>query len=108
MNERAEIIVYDPKVSEERIYADLDYLGTRSSEENRKLLNVTKDAYKACKESHGIAILTEWEEFTTYNWNKIYNQMQKPAFIFDGRGILDKNLLEGIGFVYYKIGSGTE
>ena len=108
LNEQAEIVVYDPKVSKERIYADLDFLDTRTSEENRQLLIVEKDPYNACNNSHGIAILTEWEEFATYNWNKIYNQMQKPAFIFDGRGILDKNLLESIGFVYYKIGSGTE
>lgn len=108
LNEQAEIMVYDPKVSEERIYADLDYLNTRLPEENRKLLNVSYDPYTSCKDSHGIAILTEWEEFKTYDWNKIYDEMQKPAFIFDGRGILDKNLLESIGFVYYNIGSGTE
>jgi UDPglucose 6-dehydrogenase len=108
LNEQAEIVVYDPKVSEQRIYEDLDYLKTRPSEENRRLINVTKDPYEACKDSHGIAILTEWEEFTTYNWEKIYNQMQKPAFIFDGRGVLNRNQLENIGFVYYNIGSGKE
>jgi len=108
LNEQAEIVVYDPKVSEERIYADLDYLNTRLPEENKRLLKVVKEPYSAYKDSHGIAILTEWEEFTTYNWKNIYEQMQKPAFVFDGRGILDRNLLESIGFVYYKIGSGTE
>jgi len=108
LNEQAQIVVYDPKVSEKSIYEDLDYLKTRSIEENRKLLSTTNDPYLACKDSHGIAILTEWEEFTTYNWKKIYDLMQKPAFIFDGRGILDKKPLEDIGFVYYKIGSGTE
>jgi UDPglucose 6-dehydrogenase len=107
LNEQAEIVVYDPKVSEERIYADLDYLKTRPTEENKRLLSVVKEPYSACKDSHGIAILTEWEEFTTYNWEKIYDQMQKPAFIFDGRGVLDRNLIERIGFVYYTIGSGS-
>ena len=108
LNEQAEITVYDPKVSQERIYADLDYLNTRTEEENKKLLKVTNNPYLACKDSHGIAILTEWDEFVTYNWEKIYNEMQKPAFIFDGRGVLDKNLLEKIGFIYYNIGSGTD
>ena len=108
LNEQAEIVVYDPKVSEKRIYEDLDYLKTRSTEENRKLLKVTKDYYEACKDSHGIAILTEWEEFTTYNWENIYSQMKKPAFIFDGRGVLNRNQMEKIGFVYYNIGSGIE
>lgn len=107
LSEQAEIVVYDPKVSEERIYADLDYLETRSAEENKRLLSVINEPYDACCDSHGIAILTEWEEFKTYNWQKIYDQMQKPAFIFDGRSVLDRSLIERIGFVYYTIGSGS-
>ncbi|MCF6295144.1 MAG: UDP-glucose 6-dehydrogenase [Flavobacteriaceae bacterium] len=107
LNEQANISVYDPKVVEERIYADLDYLNSRSSEENRSLLTVSKDPYEACKDSHAIAILTEWDEFMSYNWESIYESMQKPAFIFDGRGILDKKVIESIGFTYYKIGSGN-
>lgn len=107
LNERALISVYDPKVLEERIYLDLEYLNTRSAEENRELLKVDKDPYKACENSHAVAILTEWDAFKNYDWKKIYKNMQKPAFIFDGRGVLDKNLLESIGFTYYKIGSGN-
>lgn len=107
LSEQANISVYDPKVVEERIYADLDYLNSRSPEENKSLLKVSKDPYEACKESHAIAILTEWDEFMNYNWESIYKSMQKPAFIFDGRGILDKNAMESIGFTYYKIGSGN-
>lgn len=107
LSERAHISVYDPKVVEERIYADLDYLNTRSSEENRALLQVSNNPYTASKASHAIAVLTEWDEFKTYDWKKIYDDMQKPAFVFDGRGILDTKALEKIGFVCYKIGSGS-
>lgn len=106
LSERANVSVYDPKVSSKQIYADLDYLGTRSNEENKDLLSVYKDPYEACKDSHGIAILTEWDEFKNYDWKNIYKQMNKPAFVFDGRGILDKDELGSIGFIYYKIGSG--
>tara|TARA_R110002049_G_scaffold51245_3_gene145055 strand:- start:142 stop:1539 length:1398 start_codon:yes stop_codon:yes gene_type:complete len=107
LNEQANISVYDPKVVEERIYADLDHLNTRSSDENRDLLKVCSDPYEASKESHAIAILTEWDEFKTYDWNRIYNNMLKPAFVFDGRGILDTKGLKKIGFVCYKIGSAS-
>lgn len=107
LSEQANISVFDPKVTEERIYADLDYLNTRPLEENKSLLTVKRDPYLACKNSHAIAILTEWDEFKNYDWENIYNNMQKPAFIFDGRGILDKQLVEKIGFTYYKIGSGN-
>ena len=104
LEERAEIIVYDPKVSEERIYADLDYLNTRSPEENRRLLKVTKEPIEVTKEAHAIAILTEWDEFKTYDWTTIYKQMLKPAFVFDGRRLLDNDTMQKIGFNYYKIG----
>lgn len=104
LEERAEIMVYDPKVSEERIYADLDNLDTRSPEENRRLLKVTSDPITATKDAHAIAIVTEWDEFKTYDWETIYDQMLKPAFVFDGRRILDTTTMEEIGFNYYKIG----
>lgn len=106
LNEQANIIVYDPKVVKERVYNDLEYLNTRSSKKNRELLTVEIDPYKATHGAHAIAILTEWDEFKDYDWKRIYDSMNKPAFLFDGRGILDKKSLENIGFVYYKIGVG--
>ncbi|TYA52232.1 nucleotide sugar dehydrogenase [Formosa maritima] len=108
LSEQANISVFDPKVVGERVYADLDYLKTRTTEENRRLLNVCKDPYQACNESHAIAVLTEWDEFVDYDWENIYKSMKKPAFVFDGRGILNQKTLEKIGFVYYKIGSGID
>jgi UDPglucose 6-dehydrogenase len=103
--EQAHIVVYDPKVKEAQIYYDLDYLETRPSELNRTDLKVVNDPYEACKDAHAIAILTEWDEFKTYDWQKIYEGMQKPAFVFDGRNLLNKKELEQIGFVYQAIGS---
>jgi UDPglucose 6-dehydrogenase len=103
--EQANVVVFDPKVNENQIYYDLSYLETRSEAENKKGLTVGIDPYEVCKDAHAIAILTEWDEFKTYDWQKIYDQMQKPAFVFDGRNLLNKNELEQIGFVYQAIGS---
>jgi UDPglucose 6-dehydrogenase len=103
--EQAKIAVYDPKVSREKILADLDYLKTRSQEENTASLFSFVNPYEACQRSHAIAVLTEWDEFTTYDWQKIYDSMLKPAFVFDGRNILNKSELEAIGFIYKAIGS---
>src|SRR5690606_748128 len=63
LDEEANIIVYDPKVSAEQIYSDLDYLGTRSPEDNRRLVTIVHDPYEAFADSHAIAVLTEWDEF---------------------------------------------
>lgn len=105
INEQAKIAVYDPKVSRNKVLADLDYLETRNPEDNAKSIVSFEDPYDACKEAHAIAVLTEWDEFKAYNWQKIYDAMQKPAFVFDGRNLLDKQKLEKIGFVYQAIGS---
>ncbi len=104
LDEKAEIVIYDPKVPEERVYADLDYLNTRSPEENRRLLKVVNDPIKATEDAHAIAILTEWNEFKNYDWATIYEKMLKPAFVFDGRRLLDKGTMDAMGFEYYKIG----
>ncbi|AXB55398.1 UDP-glucose 6-dehydrogenase [Flavobacterium fluviale] len=105
INEQAKISVYDPKVSRNKMLADLNYLESRSEEENGNAVNVFDNAYEACENSHAIAILTEWDEFKTYDWKKVYESMHKPAFIFDGRNILNGKELESIGFVYSNIGS---
>lgn len=104
LNEQAEITVYDPKVTKERIYEDLDYLNTRSPAENRRLVKVVNDPYEACKDAHAITVLTEWDEFKEYDWKQIFESVVKPAFVFDGRKILNKTTLKNIGFEYYAIG----
>lgn len=105
INEQAKISVYDPKVSRNKMLNDLNYLETRAVEENGSALTVFDNPYEAVKGSHAIAILTEWDEFKGYDWQKIYDSMHKPAFLFDGRNILNAKELESIGFIYRGIGS---
>jgi len=105
LNEQAEIVVYDPKVKAEQIYADLDYLNSRSSDENRSKVEVVNTPYEATKDAHAVALLTEWDEFQNLAWENIYENMLKPAFLFDGRRLLDRKSKEDIGFEFYAIGS---
>ncbi|ONK70908.1 uncharacterized protein A4U43_C04F2760 [Asparagus officinalis] len=58
----------------------------------------------AAKGAYGICILTEWDEFKSLDYKKIYESMQKPAFIFDGRNVVDVEKMRGIGFIVYSIG----
>ena len=99
--EQAKIAVYDPKVNEKQIMLDLLSLPAEDLEN----LEVATNPYDACKNSHSIAIVTEWDEFVTLDWKKIYGNMLKPAFIFDGRNILNKKEMENIGFTYIAVGS---
>ncbi|MBK0370911.1 UDP-glucose 6-dehydrogenase [Flavobacterium agrisoli] len=104
INEQAELAVYDPKVSETKVLQDLNYLQSRTADENQAAISYFDSAYQACQGAHAVAILTEWDEFTDYDWQKIYDGMQKPAFLFDGRNILNAAAMEAIGFVYSGIG----
>jgi UDPglucose 6-dehydrogenase len=105
VDEQATIKVYDPKVTSTQMQSDINYLNTRSEKQNTKYLKTENDPYAAMEGAHAIAVLTEWDEFKKYDWNRIYNGMQKPAFVFDGRNVLDREALETIGFVYKGIGS---
>ena len=104
LNEQAVIAVYDPKVKPAQMWSDLNYLNSRSEAENQKQLTAYQNPYEACNGAHAVAVLTEWDEFKSYDWQKIYDAMLKPAFVFDGRNILDHKALEQIGFVYRAIG----
>tara|TARA_R110000796_G_scaffold252631_3_gene389347 strand:- start:3250 stop:4647 length:1398 start_codon:yes stop_codon:yes gene_type:complete len=104
LDEKAEITVYDPQVPEKTVHRDLDYLNTRSAEENKQLVKVVTNPLDEIENTHAIAILTEWDEFKDIDWQNIYTKMMKPAFIFDGRRLLNKEKIEAIGFKYYRIG----
>ena len=60
--------------------------------------------FEATAQAHAIAILTEWTEFTQLPFESIYQNMLKPAFVFDGRNLLDHALLRDIGFKVFGIG----
>ena len=97
--EQARVVVYDPKVPAEEIRADV--LG---KEKQDPRLTVVSTAYEAAEGAHAIAILTEWDEFKKLDFKKIFAAMQKPAFVFDGRNILDLAKLTAIGFRAHGIG----
>lgn len=104
VSEQAQISVCDPKVKLTQILNDLNYLGTRTENENRAHLQSFNDPYEASKDAHAIAVLTEWDEFRHYDWQRIFDGMLKPAFVFDGRNLLDDKQLKEIGFIVYSLG----
>ncbi|MFZ5494974.1 MAG: UDP-glucose 6-dehydrogenase [Verrucomicrobiota bacterium] len=99
--EHARVCVYDPKVPAEEIRRDV--LGGGG---DNPLLTVAKDAYEACAGAHAVAIVTEWDEFKALDYARIYAGMPKPAFLFDGRNIVDLAALRKIGFQASGIGKG--
>nr|KYP64728.1 UDP-glucose 6-dehydrogenase [Cajanus cajan] len=113
LGDKANLSIYDPQVTEDQIQRDLSmnkfdwdhpiHLQPTSPTTVKKV-SVVWDAYEATKDAHGLCILTEWDEFKTLDYQKIFENMQKPAFVFDGRNIVDADKLREIGFIVYAIG----
>jgi UDPglucose 6-dehydrogenase len=96
LDERAAVIVTDPKAIDN---AKRDLVGL----EDRVCYEL--DPYVAAEGAHAIAVMTEWALYEELDYQRIFDSMTKPAFIFDGRNILDHRALHEIGFNVYPIGS---
>ncbi|CAM9477139.1 unnamed protein product [Discosporangium mesarthrocarpum] len=107
LDEGANVYVYDPQVKREQMFVEFDYTaGVNADTYPRleKMITTSPDAYAAADDAHALAILTEWDEFKQLDFDRIYKGMAKPAFVFDGRNILDHAKLRKIGFEVYAIG----
>ncbi|GAB6019117.1 hypothetical protein CHUAL_000738 [Chamberlinius hualienensis] len=101
----AQLNIYDPKVEHSQIISDLtDPTVTDKPEKVLTQIKTFDDPYLAAEGSHALIVCTEWEEFNELDYNKIYDNMLKPAFLFDGRNYLDHASLISIGFHVETIG----
>jgi UDPglucose 6-dehydrogenase len=97
LEEGAELHVYDPMVKEDRIRQDLTTLWEARNDSKHEVAAKLKrcvvhiDHKIALDSSFAAAILTEWEEFKSYDWKAIMEKMMQPAKVFDGRNILQES-----------------
>lgn len=104
-SEKAYVNVYDPQVVEEQIWTDLAEASPLVPEEQiKKQVRICKSAMEACRDAEAVVIATEWKEFNEINWEEVYQSMNKPAFVFDGRLLVDAEKLRNIGFKVVTIG----
>lgn len=95
LDEHADLVLTDPYALD-NARADLGEMAGQVAFE--------PDPYVAARDAHAIAILTEWPHFVDLDYEAIYESMAKPAFVFDGRNILDHEKLHAMGFNVYAIG----
>lgn len=112
--ELARVSIYDPKVPSAQIHSDLsdDATGVvpTSSAAAAGDVTVCSSALEACKDAEAVVVLSPWREFGCdhLDWAHIYQNMSKPAFVFDGRAMLDAEKLKKIGFKVHRVGTGPE
>uniref|UniRef100_A0A915M365 UDP-glucose 6-dehydrogenase n=1 Tax=Meloidogyne javanica TaxID=6303 RepID=A0A915M365_MELJA len=105
IDEHAQLFIYDPKVKETQIRADLEKLSDKQTVD--KLITICNSPYKAAEKAHAIVILTEWDEFKELDYKELFSLMKKPACLFDGRRIVDQEKLRKIGFRVFVVGSAS-
>jgi UDPglucose 6-dehydrogenase len=93
--EKAELVITDPEALEN---ARVDL---RDVDQH---IEFVQDPYKAAEKSHAIAVITEWNLYRHLDYERIHQSMMKPAFIFDGRNLLDHRRLFEMGFNIFPIG----
>jgi UDPglucose 6-dehydrogenase len=95
LEERAEVVISDPKaLANAKI--DLKDVADR--------IIFEPDPYKAVEGAHAVAILTEWKQYKDLDYARALKSMKDPAFLFDGRNILDHKALYDLGFNVLAIG----
>lgn len=113
LSEGALVSIYDPQADADCIMTDLIQSANhgsspRGAEKVQAQVTVRSDLYAATMGAHAVVVATEWEQFGTKSngcdWRKIYNEMTQPAWVFDGRNFLDRQVLNTIGFRVDTIG----
>ena len=99
LEENAKLNIYDPKVEKEKIYKSLNL----NYDDPR--VQIFSDTNQLFENSNAIVVLTEWDEFKDIDYENAFKNMIKPSWVFDGRGLLDREKIEEIGFKFKSIGT---
>jgi UDPglucose 6-dehydrogenase len=105
--EHASLAIYDPRVEADQVRSSLgagdDGSGTANDAAAAEV-EICSDPYAAAEGAHAIAVLTDWDEFRELDFQRIHDSMASPACLFDGRNLLDLDVLQKIGFRTFGIG----
>ncbi|WKW47343.1 nucleotide sugar dehydrogenase [Myroides sp. JBRI-B21084] len=104
IEEQAELHIYDPKVTQQQILTDLEKATNQTTNQLQQQIKIYNQTTNIFQQAHAVIIVTEWDEFKNLDYATIKTQMQQPAFIFDGRNILNPTEITQQGFQYFGIG----
>ena len=111
--EGAKLAIHDPKVQPSQINKDLSNHKLFQKEKKKDFKNDESnlmfftDIYQAAKKAHALIIITEWADYKKIDWNIISKNMSKPSWVFDTRGILEKDKINKYGINFWQLGDGS-
>jgi UDPglucose 6-dehydrogenase len=95
LDERAQVVITDPEALDN---ARQDLHDVKDG------LSFDADPYRAAAGAHAVALLTDWKLYQGLDYQRILGSMERPAFLFDGRNLLDHKKLFEMGFNVFAIG----
>ncbi len=116
IEEGAVLFIQDPQVSSSQISLDL------GKQENKELKNIKeknllmkfegewcyeKNIFSAVEGADSVVVLTEWEEYSSINWEEVSKKMRKPSWVFDSRSIVCQKKVIDANLNFWRIGDGT-
>jgi UDPglucose 6-dehydrogenase len=98
LEEQANLAIHDPKVTAAQIFADTGVSPEDRDEQGRPRIEIAADVYAAAAGAHAVVVLTDWPEYKALDYARVHAAMRKPAFLFDGPGLLDLAAMRELGF----------
>jgi UDPglucose 6-dehydrogenase len=95
LEERAQVVITDPKALDN---------ARQDLHDVKEGLSFEADPYCAAEGAHAVALLTDWKLYQDLDYQRILRSMERPAFLFDGRNLLDHKKLFELGFNVFAIG----
>lgn len=114
LHEDARLAIYDPRVGAQQALRNIEesfrdesgVISDFAAERIRRNVEICSSPEAAAEGAHAVAILTEWDEFRKVDYRAVHEQMTKPAFLFDGRNVVDRDALRNIGYEAHCVGQG--
>jgi UDPglucose 6-dehydrogenase len=100
LEEGAELAIYDPKVPEAQIAADLGCPAEAGG------WQAVPSPQVAVGGADAVVILTEWQSFRELPWLLLAPLMRRPAWLFDARSVADLAEARAAGLQVWRVGMG--
>ncbi len=115
IEEGAVLFIHDPKVKPLQISIDLGLEPIHDVEGKPNSFSYCEGSWchvinisDAIQDADAILVLTEWEEYSRIDWEKVAKKMRTPAWVFDSRSILNHKEVINAGLNFWRVGDGRK
>tara|TARA_Y200000002_G_scaffold303668_1_gene259166 strand:- start:421 stop:1854 length:1434 start_codon:yes stop_codon:yes gene_type:complete len=116
LKEGANLFIHDPKVNKIQVKEELENFFSKNNNTNQSQdlssfsnnWHFCNDLKNSFNDAHAVVILTEWKEYINLDWEEISEKVLNTAWLFDIRGILNKDNFENLNLNLWQIGTSPD